>query len=82
MKKNEKIKYPLQAFEVIADAIIGDVTAIQMLLKHYDQYINKLSLRKYYDEYGGEQYFLDNELKSCLQIKMIAKTLQFKLKHE
>ena len=82
MKKNEKIKYPLPAFEVIADAIVGDVTALQMLLKHYDQYINKLSLRKYYDEYGGEQYFLDNELKSCLQIKMIAKTLQFKLKHE
>ena len=37
MKKNEKIKYPLPAFEVIADAIVGDVTALQRLLKHYDQ---------------------------------------------
>ena len=33
MKKNEKIKYPLPVFEVIADAIVGDVTALQRLLK-------------------------------------------------
>ena len=38
-------------FAVIVAATNGDEAAIQEILKFYDSYISKLSLRQLYDEY-------------------------------
>ena len=36
---------------VIERALEGDIQAINKVLKHYEGYIAKLSIRKMYDEY-------------------------------
>ena len=41
------------SFTVISLSADGDVQAIEKVLKHYDAYISKASLRPLYDEYGN-----------------------------
>ena len=41
---------------VIERALEGDIQAINKVLKHYEGYIAKLSIRKMYDEYGSVSY--------------------------
>lgn len=57
----------------------GDVDAVEEVLKHYDGYIDNLSRRKMYDEYGQIHYCVDETLKRRLQTKLLIKTLNFKI---
>ena len=54
-------------FAVIVSATNGDDIAIQEILRFYDSYISKLSLRKLYDEYGNVYMVVDSELKGRIQ---------------
>lgn len=47
---------------VIERALEGDIQAINKVLKHYEGYIAKLSIRKMYDEYGSVHYCVDETL--------------------
>lgn len=69
----------LLPFSIIKAATEGDITAINQVLKHYQQYINALSTRRLYDENGDEHFYIDEEMKQLLEIKLISKILNFRL---
>ena len=79
MSQKCEFQYNLLPFETIKEATQGDVDAVEEVLKHYDGYINNLSRRKMYDEYGQIHYCVDETLKRRLQTKLLIKTLNFKI---
>lgn len=64
---------------VIQAASLGDVDAINIVLKHYEGYIAKLSTRTLYDEYGQPHYCVDETLRRRLETKLITKVLNFEI---
>ena len=56
---------------VITAATQGCPEAISYVLNHYKNYIRKLSTRILKDEYGNEYLFVDEEMVSRLQSKLI-----------
>lgn len=64
---------------VIERALEGDIQAINKVLKHYEGYIAKLSIRKMYDEYGSVYYGVDETLRRRLETKLIKTILGFKM---
>lgn len=80
---NSKSKYEnsLLPYEIIKNATEGDVDAVDEVLRHYNRYIETLSKRKMYDEFGHEHYCVDETLKRRLQTKLLIKTLNFKIDH-
>lgn len=65
--------------EVIEGAVRGDVTAINMIVNHYQRYIYKLATCKMIDEKGNERYAIDPYLVSLLENHLIKCILKFKL---
>lgn len=53
---HSNVKARLLPFSVIQKAAGGDVEAINAVLKHYEGYIARLSLRELYDEYGNPHF--------------------------
>ena len=66
-------------FAVIVAATNGDEAAIQEILKFYDGYISKLSLRKLYDEYGNAYMVVDSELKGRIQAAVMDMIANFEI---
>ena len=66
-------------FWVIERALEGDIQAINKILKHYEGYIAKLSVRKMYDEYGNVHYCVDKTLRDRLEAKLLKTILEFKI---
>lgn len=57
---------------VIMVAIKGEPEAIAyVLLRHYRNYIRKLSTRTLRDEYGNEYLYVDSDMENRLQSKLI-----------
>lgn len=69
----------LLPFHVIKAASEGNVEAINVVLKHYERYITKLSTRRLYDEYGQPHYCVDESLRRRLETKLISKVLTFRV---
>lgn len=68
-------KYKHLPLNTIVSAVDGDEKAIQKVLKHYEGYITKLSLRTMIDEYGNTYMVIDTEMKGRIQsalMKMIS----------
>jgi hypothetical protein len=59
---------PNSVFEA---AKAGDTEAVELILKHYSRYINKLCCRKLYSENGFSCVCLDETMKRRLEIKLI-----------
>ena len=78
MSQKCEVQYNLLPFETIKEATKGDVDAVEKVLKHYDGYIDNLSRRKMYDEYGQIHYCVDETLRRRLETKLITKILKFK----
>ena len=76
--KNEKSRNVLP-FAVVQKATEGDIVSINKVLKHYEGYIAKLSIRKMYDEYGSVHYCVDETLRRRLETKLIKTILGFKM---
>ncbi len=76
--KNEFEK-KLLPFHIIEAATMGDVEAINVVLKHYESYIKRLSTRKLYDEFGQLHYCVDETLRSRLEAKLLKTVLGFKM---
>ena len=70
--------FRLMPFPVIQRAADGDVEAISAVLKHYEGYIGKLSLRHLCDEHGYSRLGVDEELRRRLESKLITKILTFR----
>ena len=66
MRTVQKHKYTLLPFDVIEEAVTGDVDAINTVLRHYERYILTLSTRTLYDETGTPHLCVDEELKRRL----------------
>lgn len=79
MKTNKRKQTELLSFQVIEKATMGDILALNVVLKHYERYIKNLSTRKAFDEFGKPYYYVDQTLKGILENKLIKKTLNFKL---
>ena len=56
---------------VIDAACAGDSEAMELVLLHYDGYINKLCTRTLYDKYGYPHECVDEHMKHLLEIKLI-----------
>lgn len=78
MAKSEKCS-KLLPYHIIVAASSGDVSAINMVLKHYEGYIAVLSTRRMYDESGNLHYCVDETLRRRLETKLITKILDFKV---
>ena len=79
MEKTQNHKYFLVPFSVIEAASNGNVEAINAVLKHYEAYITALTTRCLYDENGVQHLCVDDENRKRLEIKLIAKILDFEI---
>lgn len=70
-------KCPL--FTVISAAADGDMQAIEKVLKHYDAYISKASLRPLYDRQGNIYIAVDMELKGRIRAALMEMILKFEV---
>lgn len=56
---------------VIEDAVKGETYALQFVLLHFQNYIKALSTKTFTDAQGRQRYFLDEDVKSRLEAKLI-----------
>ncbi|MBU3228409.1 helix-turn-helix domain-containing protein [Clostridium algidicarnis] len=75
----EKTLYELVPYEVIEKAINGDVEAIQHVIQHYSRYMNSLSQKNLSDTDGNTYVAIDEEIKKCLEIKLVISLSKFKI---
>ena len=68
----------LLPYAVIKAATVGNIDAINAVLKHYERYIAALSMKSLYDENGILHLCLDEEKICRLRTKLIVKILDFK----
>ena len=71
MSKSQHKGKELPPLSVIHAAKAGDAEAMDRILRYYEGYINKLSTRKFRDEYGHSYEGLDEYMKRRLEIKLI-----------
>ena len=64
---------------VITSAINGDITAIDMILDFYENYIEKLSSNTYTDDSGNQHYGTDRTMCDELKSKLIENIMKFKI---
>jgi hypothetical protein len=69
----------LLPYPVIVSASQGDVLAMNVVLSHYEPYIAKLSMRTSIDDYGNPHLYVDEEMRSRLEAKLVEKILDFKV---
>ncbi len=67
MRKNIK-DIPLY---IIEDAVKGEEYALQYVLLHFHSYIKTLSTRTLKDEQGNKYYYVDEDMMSRLEAKLI-----------
>lgn len=75
---SNEYKSRLLPYPDIKAAASGDAEAMSAVLKHYERYIGKLSLRQLYDESGHPHLCVDEELRRRLETKLIHKVLTFR----
>jgi len=57
---------------VILKAIEGDAEALATVLNYHKGFIRYLSSKKVWDEYGNEHFYVDSDIESRLEAKLIA----------
>lgn len=67
----------LLPFHVISAATHGDIEALSVVLKHYDNYIKRLSTRTVKDDSGNSHSYVDDEMYNRLKLRLITRTLAF-----
>lgn len=74
--KNTKEVLP---FNIILLAVHGDVNSINVILKHFEHYIIRLSQKTLFDEFGNPYIQVEEEIKRMLETKLITAILRFEL---
>ena len=64
-------KNNLLPFDVIQAAASGNEEALNKVIRHYDGYITRLSLRQGYDENGNPRWGVDEAIRRQLENKLI-----------
>ena len=78
MKKARSYKW-LIPYPVIVLAVSGNIEAIEMVLKHFERYIIKMSVRQFYDIQGNIYYRMDEEIRHSIETRLIMRILKFKI---
>lgn len=76
MAKYSEIK--LLPFDVILAATQGDTSALRKVVEHYDGYIAKLCMRSSRGK-KGDFYYVDEEMRNRLKMRLVERTLKFRL---
>lgn len=66
-------------YSLICAAAKGDAKAQEQILNYYDDYINSLATVVIENEYGEKIKFIDEDLKSQLQLKLLEATMKWRL---
>lgn len=74
-----KNKQNILPFSIVVLATHGDINAINNVIKHFENYIIRLSQKMVFDEYGVLRPQIDEETKRLLETKLIAAVLKFKI---
>lgn len=77
MKPRNDLRCHLISYSTIIAATKGDPEALATVLNRYRGYMTKLSVRRLRDDYGNVYECLDEELRSRLELKLIAGILAF-----
>ena len=77
MASKHNTENSLLPYAVIKAATVGNIDAINAVLKHYERYIAALSMKSLYDENGISHLCLDEEKIFRLRTKLIVKILDF-----
>lgn len=64
-------KLKLIPVSVVIGAMNAEPDAIQYVLTYFGGYINRLSTRKQCDAYGNEYVYMDEDIKTRLEAKLI-----------
>lgn len=72
-----KNAYKLLPCAIIRAASEGDPDAVAAVLRHYEGYIAKLSMRRLYDETGNVYLCVDETVRRRLEIRLITGILTF-----
>ena len=74
-----KAKITIVPYAVMAQAVNGDVVAMDYILKHFEGYMISLCQKTLVDEMGNAYHHIDLELKRRLETKLIISILNFDL---
>ncbi|MCC8046139.1 MAG: helix-turn-helix domain-containing protein [Clostridiales bacterium] len=69
----------LLPYEIIVAATAGDAAAVNIVLKHFEDYITKLSTRTGYDSAGRYYSFVNEDMRRRLETKLILTIPEFDL---
>ena len=58
-------------YDLICAAVDGEITALEEILRFYYDYINALATVKWEDAQGKTYRYIDEDLKSRIQLKLI-----------
>ena len=75
MKSNNESTLSLDT--IIAATQHGDCIAIEQIMQHYKDYVAVLASRKHYGGLGKTHTYVDEELSSRLENKLISAILDF-----
>ncbi len=67
----------LLPYPVIIAATKGDPEAMNIVVKHYDNYIASLSMRKLRDERGNTYWGIDEDIRDRLRSRLMRAVLTF-----
>ena len=76
-KRHNKPREQLLPYETIRVASRGNTEAVCAVLRHYEGYIARLSMRRLYDEHGKAYLCVDETMRRRLEVKLIAGILSF-----
>lgn len=77
-KHSKKPRSRLLPYNTIRAASGGDPDAMSAVLRHYEGYIARLSMRRLFDENGNTYLCMDKGMRRRLEIKLIAGVLAFR----
>ena len=77
-KHSKKPRRRLLPYNTIRAASGGDPDAMSAVLRHYEGYIARLSMRRLFDENGNTYLCVDEGMRRRLEIKLIAGVLAFR----
>lgn len=76
MGQKKSARRKLLDFDTICAATQGDPDALAEVLRHFDGFITKNSMRLYYDEYGQAHRCIDPILRSRIENKLVKRVVE------
>lgn len=77
-KQRRKPNNNLLPYSTIQSATSGNAEAISAVLRHYERYIARLSMRPVRDPYGCTRLCVDEAVRRRVEIKLITGILEFR----